>query len=377
MDYLSEEQLYFWKKILLQADKFTDVKQASIFKPFSLLVDEHWMKKLKNTTIVALILDMVYFDPVCAKISNIKILKNYLSVYKKHIEEENQNAQRLGAIYGGHGKPVPTVKADKFSGLITEAIYNKVENDQELALDDLSKIFQYYVHRDDAIVAIVNNLRFDFELYKDKLEKRLNDYLDAFRAGNLVAPEGARYYGAKQQRDTIFKKIDELSEFQGPKNLKITLDDIARVTDDYNRVLARNHEYYRFYETILSLERTGDIKITDLVGEEAIVSLGAQYLKLQKDKLAFVTDFSKFENEFKEHELHWYCPLCGDRIKIFEDKQTLDELLKRGVKQCKNGHENKISIIDDKLCFENEPIQVSKAMAHYKRRNKVKNQQPV
>jgi hypothetical protein len=129
----------------------------------------------------------------------------------------------------------------------------------------------------------------------------------------------------------------------------------------------------RRFEPLFSLERTGDIEILQIReneqirNNEFILSLGIKHLKGSVDLPKAVPSFTKFEGKFADNELHWYCPVCGRKIRVFESRVELEKFLQEGgTKNCERGHENKITIIDDKVIFEHTPVLVSKAMETFK-----------
>ncbi len=371
MNYIEDWKLYLWKKLLLKSDYFSQ-QNLNLFQAIrNFVFGQDWGGTVGNDLIAQALIEMSNFQPPAVEITNVRMLKDYRDYHYKRLSEEEAKKALAAATSSSYTNPnskTVHVVLQPNHGLPKEVDQKleKLEKDKNLADLDLADL-KTMAYNAKLPQYLWNYVSFDAKFHKEPLEKKLNDYIDSFIQGDLVAPRGFRLYGPRQQMERMWQTIQVLATGQGSKNLKVTLRDIVPP----GRSPVNEHNLYKFYEMILALERSGDITVTDIVGSEAVISIAPRHLKNLDPDLRIPPAFAKFEGKFVEHELHWYCPICGNKIKVFEDKDTLAETLTIRTKRCKNGHENKIMIIDDKLYLENTPIAVSEAMAHFKRRNKV------
>ena len=142
--------------------------------------------------------------------------------------------------------------------------YAKVMEEKELTLADLGEV---YFNKYSKSVAF-SYLTFEIKIHKDKLEEKLNIYLDAFIGNKLTNPVGLRYLDPKKQRQDILAATQKLSEKYG-SNMVLTAEEVAKAGGWY----LKDEHHYRFHETILALEKSGDIKITDLRKDEVVFTL--------------------------------------------------------------------------------------------------------
>lgn len=151
---------------------------------------------------------------------------------------------------------------DPFCGL-GESIYKKAENNQLLTLDDLKKMIR--IMRDSAR----EHLMFEVKINKSALQKRLDKYLSDFETSNLIPSEGVRYFDPNLQRQDIYSAVQAMTSKFGTKNLQVTPHGIAQ----YAGWTGGKEKHYRIFETLLSLEKTGEIAVIDLRKDEVIISL--------------------------------------------------------------------------------------------------------
>jgi hypothetical protein len=97
----------------------------------------------------------------------------------------------------------------------------------------------------------------------------LENYIELFLLGELVTPPKVRYFSYKEQQARLNLSLKNVSQKYGSKNIPITFEELAKEGGWYQK----DEKHFRFYETILSMEKMGDISIKELRGEEVVVSL--------------------------------------------------------------------------------------------------------
>lgn len=308
--------------------------------------------------VLPVLVELSETNPVGIKLEDVRIKKRYIDDYKIKIDRYNARQQTAAMVSPSNGN-VKLKEADPYCGLM-ENVYEKVVANQVLDKFDLQSILMLFPGYGDVYTYII--LKGEVLL----LEDRYNEYIDAFIQGDLIAPFGTRYFSSEKQRQILWEKIKSLADDQGAKNFILTVEDVMSAFYSASGDPA-NTMQCRTFETVFSLERTGDIEITQIRDDEFVVSLGIKHLKGSASPAKVLPAYAKFENKFSDYELHWYCPVCGRKVKVFESKQELETFLQEGgSKKCERGHENKLTVVDDKVIFEHTPMLVSKAMEAFK-----------
>jgi hypothetical protein len=109
----------------------------------------------------------------------------------------------------------------------------------------------------------------DIKIDRPAIEAKLDAYIEDFSAGNLVAPHGILYFDANIQRTQVHSAVQAMTGSFGVKNLLVTHERIAQ----YAGWPVGNQKYYRIFETLFWLEKTGNVTIHDLRKGEVILSL--------------------------------------------------------------------------------------------------------
>ena len=194
--------------------------------------------------------------------------KKYITHYReeKRAYEATQHKKHIAGISSntasGSYKPNPKFMNDPFCGL-GKAIYDKTEAGQTLTPDEfrtLAHVAQHTTHE---------FLHLELKIDKTALQAKLNTYIDAFDASNLVASLDVQYYEPNLQRTNVYSSIQSITKNFGTKNLQMTPLRIA----ECGNWTPEDEKHYRIFETLFSLEKTGEITINDLRKSEIILSL--------------------------------------------------------------------------------------------------------
>ncbi len=282
MDYLPEWKIYLWKKLILNKDgefdgKLTpdsfrfftpreerDLIRAGIQKSIDIIKIATESRSLIDfaTRSTASKDSYFHFDPsksflalveltnkpATLEITNIRLDKKVLTNFKDLFKP---------ADFGPEG-------------------YAKVMGEKELTLADLG--FTYFDNYSNN--PIFSYLTFEIKIDKAKLQKKLSDYLNNFTENKLSIPMGLRYIDPKKQLNDILSAITRLSEKYG-SNMVLTSDEVAKAGGWY----LRDEHHYRFYESLITLEKDDKISIGNLRKNEVLIALvsgSIQDKKLEK-----------------------------------------------------------------------------------------------
>lgn len=157
----------------------------------------------------------------------------------------------------------PSFSEDKFGGF-GEEVYNKIMAGKNLTIKDLG--FSYFSNYSNN--PLFSYLSFEIKIDTEKLEQKLNTYIDDFIAHKFIGPKGARYLDPKKQSKNILAAIKKLSERYG-NAMVLTADEIAKAGGWY----LKDEHNYRFYEALFALERSGNIEIKNLRQSEVVLHL--------------------------------------------------------------------------------------------------------
>lgn len=299
MDYLPEWKIYLWKKLLLKKDtefekdfkpadfiffteqekrkEMLDNAQRSIDQinlavqtrtitnlngGHTPLEDSYFHSEPKDA-LMALI-ELAEMTPAALSIEDIRLNKAYAAAYKKKHGEylAMEEKKRVASIGMGHPgrKPSDNYFNDKHAGL-GPTIYTKIEAGNTLTLAELKSLIATGLPVFDFII-------FKLKLNQTEFEKRMNEYLEAFMANSLIGRHGMRYIDPQQQMQNILGAINLLAKKYGA-SMVITDEEVAKAGDWY----LRDEHHYRFYEAMFSLEKSGNIGISDLRKEEVVITL--------------------------------------------------------------------------------------------------------
>ena len=309
MNYLPEWKLYLWKRLLIdnpqnqqvKIDDFIIYQEREIIRstkrqhqyvaptfdnPHTIyeLPKKEQSGKLDSSffnftkeDILNAFFELTVDEPSAIAMDNIVITKDYISAYKQKAKEEAARYARIKAVSmtnsandnGFNESEKPILKyGDEQCGL-GESIFKKVESGTPITTDILKNLVNSLYVRQFGLCDFVS---FKLTVNAEVLEKKINDYIDAFLQGDLIA----RYFKAEKQRTSFAIVIKALAGQLGHKNMPIKLQDIKDIANWQNG----EEQSYRFYETLFSLERTGDIEIKDLMTNEVIISINPRGLQV-------------------------------------------------------------------------------------------------
>ena len=301
--YLPEWKLYLWKKLLLNNGKF----EEGTVSPFSFMffseeeqkqlmlekaqgeiyaLNHFRVAKLAGGTpdignhqsieedyysfhpinIMGALVELMDNKPQILSIEA-RIDKKYIAWYRgeKGKYEAMQHKKNIASL-GGSGsspyKPNPKYMSDPLCGL-PENIYKKTDAEQTLTPDEFRTLANPACHTTHEFLVL------KIKINKAALQAKLNDYISNFESSNLVASLGVEYFDPNLQRENVYASIQKMTAKFGTKNLKITPKKIAQ----YSNWMEEDKKHYRIFETLFSLEKTGEIEITNLQKDEVILSL--------------------------------------------------------------------------------------------------------
>ncbi len=176
--------------------------------------------------------------------------------------------------FKGYKSPTPDeVKAQSrkktnFYGLGTDT-FQSVINRHPLSIDQLQKIFD-----SESVNDILNQLSFNVTYSEGgirRLEKELNEYIELYIQGDVVA-HGSRSYLSYQNQQAAFKRtIGRLAKQYGAKNLIL---DEKQIWIEIAKPGSESHknqlEQARFLETLLAMEHENLIEIVDVIRENEV-----------------------------------------------------------------------------------------------------------
>lgn len=198
-----------------------------------------------------------------------KLDKRYITWYRqeKRKYEAMQQRKHLASLGMSRGsapyKPNDGYMNDPFCGL-GEVVYKKAETGESLTVDEFRRLANFSNHTTHDFLVL------KLKINKPALQAKLDAYIDDFLAGNLVGPYGSSYYAAHIQRLNIYGYyIQPTTGEYGHKMRQLTIEKIAT----YLKWPPGEEKKYRFFETLLSLERTGNIVVNDVRQSEVIISL--------------------------------------------------------------------------------------------------------
>jgi hypothetical protein len=270
MDFLPEWKIYLWKKLILNKDGeydrpikvrnfcfFSDVEQRELTRnKVQKTIDSINVAVASRTLITPGSRDTTsedsffYFD-------SIKTFHALVDLTKKPGAIELSDIH-LNKTYFRDCKP-----ENKYCSL-GEVVYKKIQADQGITLKEIGLHIYPDQYKDSRLI---DSFIFRIKIDKEKLEEKLNTYLSDFMESKLLGPKGVRYFDPKKQSRDILAVIKKLSAKYG-SNMVLTADEVAKAGGWY----LKDEHHYRFYETLFALEKSGDIKITDLRKDEIILT---------------------------------------------------------------------------------------------------------
>jgi hypothetical protein len=292
--YLPQWKIYLWEKLLLAQDDPKEIYHPGDFVYFDsedkygalIAQSNRDMRKINTIRLggtatatdysldttsdvyystardaMLALIELAEEDPACLVISDIKLHKlainNYRQQRKKYLASEERK-RLAGMISGGvHVSRDDKRYTDRFCGL-PEAIYKKVEAEESLTLTDLASLIRNA--HDESLHSL---LFFKIQVEKKNLLARMEAYIDDFIAGNLIPPKGVRYFKFDEQKNVIFDALQSLSAKYG-NTIVTTFAEVA----EHGGWADKDERHYRFYETLLALEKMKEIEIRDLRKEE-------------------------------------------------------------------------------------------------------------
>lgn len=312
MNYLPEWKIYLWKKLLLHSDdrrgdlKITDFlffseeeqrgainrqlkdsidtvnkatavayanRKALAIPPGGHTPTEDNYFSFKPKEVIEALLELAEKEPNSLEVSKIVLHGGYIDTYrserKKYLATDHRNRiASIGHSSGGSTKEPDKRLSNEFCDLGAD-VFKVVSENGTLTVEQLKKLIVL-----PRRLPLWNHLTFDIKVNKAVLSKKLNDYLELFTTGELVAPPKVRYFDYKEQRARLCPSMKSLAKKYGNKNMPITFEELAREGGWYQK----DEKHFRFYETIFSIEKAGDIQIKDLRKEEVVISLTSQFI---------------------------------------------------------------------------------------------------
>lgn len=271
MDFLPEWKIYLWKKLILNKDGEYDrpikVRNFCFFTPEEQReLTRHKVQKTIDSINLA-VATRAPMDAGSRAIgsedsffysNSIKTFLALVDLTKKPGCIELSDIH-LDKTYFRDCKP-----ENKYCAL-GEEVYNKIQVDQGITLKEIGLHLYSNQYKDSRLI---DSFTFKIKIDKEKLEEKLNTYLDDFVGNKLLGRKGIRYFDPKKQSQDILAVIKKLSEKYGSK-MVLTAEEVAKTGGWY----LKDEHNYRFYEVIFALEKSGDIKITDLRKDEVILTL--------------------------------------------------------------------------------------------------------
>ena len=183
----------------------------------------------------------------------IVISKDYFNIQEK---------KRIASISSGH--PPFTETKRKMVQVSEDTFYNGMRElpKDSFKIGTLKSILGRNPNLADHIV-------FQLEIDSEKVNKKINGYLDEFKEQKLVPPKGSRYFAVEEQRARFLSVMSELEKKFGKNNISTNFREIIQM-------IGRGpwrEESCRFYETIFLLEKEGAIKVVELRGLEIVFSI--------------------------------------------------------------------------------------------------------
>lgn len=271
MDFLPEWKIYLWKKLILNKDSEYDRPiKVRDFCFFTLEEQRELTRHNVQKTIDSINLAVASRTLITPGsrhttsedsffyFNSIKAFHTLVDLTKK------PGAIELSDIHLDKSYFQDCNHSNKYCAL-GEEVYNKIQADQGITLKEIGLHIYPDQYKDSRLI---DSFTFRIKIDKEKLEEKLNTYLDDFMGNKLLGPKGVRYFDPQKQSQDILTVIKKLSLKYGNKMI-LTSEEIAKEGGWY----LRDEYHYRFYETIFALEKTGDIKITDLRKDEVILSL--------------------------------------------------------------------------------------------------------
>ena len=350
MEYLPEWKIYLWKKLLLNKEKFYDGE--TVVGNFMFFSDEEQyelmhkkgqqminaVQRAENTAynnafygraplktgigtnqsidddyysfhpikIMGALVELMDSKPQILSIVG-KLGKSYIAQYRnernKHLAQRRKiHLASIGMGQSGSYNVDDNFNNDPFCGL-GEAIYKKAEEGLMLTSDEFRKLAGV------AYTATYDHITLELKINESALQARLATYLDDFMAGNLVAPLDVLYFEPNRQRKNVHASLLTMTPNFGTKNLPITPERI----EQYGGWTAGDGKHYRLFETLLSLEKTGEISIKDLRKNEFVISLADNLVtgdridigfNVEKEKRKIVA--IKFAADLKKEKDKWF-----------------------------------------------------------------------
>lgn len=270
MDFLPEWKIYLWKKLILNKDgEYDRPIKVRNFCFFTLEEQREIARHKVQKTIDSINLAVAsrtlitpgtrstssedsffYFNSIKTFLALVDLTKKPASIEISDIH--------LDKTYFRDCKP-----ENKYCSL-GEEVYKKIQADEGITLKEIGLHIYPDQYKDSRLI---DSFTFRIKIDKEKLQEKLNVYLNDFMESKLLGPKGVRYFDPQKQSKDILTVIKKLSEKYG-NNMVLTSEEVAKAGGWY----LKDEHHYRFYETLFALEKSGDIKITDLRKDEVILS---------------------------------------------------------------------------------------------------------
>ncbi len=182
-------------------------------------------------------------------ISNIRVDNKYLEI-KKKIEQQKANEAVSVGSYG----PKRTVTYEYFG--ISEELYKKISGKKSLNFADWKTLYGKAGRFADEYIA------FDINVDRAKVKEYLDSYIADFIRGEVVEKSAKNNLAYANQVRAVKRTLGRLANIHGSKNISLNAGDLW--TEDFKKKSAGYklvHSQTNFVEVILSMEKTGIIRI--------------------------------------------------------------------------------------------------------------------
>ncbi len=317
MDYLPEWKIYLWKKLILNTNGEFDgrltMANFRFFEPKEQrdLIRDRVQKSIDRINIATRaksLIDLSISNPPQGEDA-------YFSFDPSRVFIELVNLDRAGAIQ------IYEIKLNKKLLLFKELFtpkdfgpggYEKIKQEKELTITDLGYSYSNNYQNNP----VFSYLSFKIMVDKEKLEQNLSVYLNDFGENKFIGPKGVRYIDPKKQCQDFLAALQKHSIRYG-QNMVVTPDEIAKAGGWY---IVGEH-YYRFYETIFTLEKNKYIKINNLRKEEVVLTLNSvptYVVKPEQKDIKFPASYiTKSGDDFLYKGKHLQLSKKSDHYQVF------------------------------------------------------------
>ncbi|HWW41887.1 hypothetical protein [Pedobacter sp.] len=302
MNYLPEWKIYLIKKLLLSTDEELDQFSRGSSIP-SLMHYTGLLEKdgIDEEKFFKYLLDLASEKPPLLELDSLRISRTYEEVYKKAIAKINalKHRKQIASLGSGVANKEDYIKVDEYCEL-GKNLYTKMVNGEHITISEFKNLLNLSFANSAFTFGLQYYTLFEIKLNRKGLKNKLDNYIDSFLKSDLIPAQGENYYSVDNQRKHILQTLKNLSDSYGYKNIALNLGQIANGYDDYGNLIYTNAPSYKFYESILSLERTGDIVIKDIRDKEVVLSVISEHL-IQELEKPFGEAINSDKNE--EHNL--------------------------------------------------------------------------